>query len=128
MHELAYNLESFNPAFTAVLLQARARSSTASPVVSIRSEPFTLITAPSPRSASRGYINYVVLNRFLAAPQVQCTIGRSGYAARDRALKALIQPLAGEYGMHNGEAQGAHCPVCKHACPGIYLVAKLCFG
>ena len=29
MHELAYNLESFNPAFTAVLLQARARSSTA---------------------------------------------------------------------------------------------------
>lgn len=29
MHELAYNLESFNPAFTAVLLQARAWGSTA---------------------------------------------------------------------------------------------------
>ena len=39
--------------------------------------------------------------------QVQCTIGRSDYVARDGALKALIQPLAGEYGMHNGEAQGA---------------------
>ncbi len=39
--------------------------------------------------------------------QVQCTIGRSDYVARDCALKALIQPLAGEYGMHNGEAQGA---------------------
>ena len=38
---------------------------------------------------------------------MQCTIGRSDYAARDGALKALIQPLAGEYGMHNGEAQGA---------------------
>ncbi|KAK9837328.1 hypothetical protein WJX81_006507 [Elliptochloris bilobata] len=57
MNELAYNLESFNPAFAAVLLQ------------------------------------------------VQCTIGRSDYVARDGALKALIQPLAGEYGMHNGEAQ-----------------------
>ena len=26
------------------------------------------------------------------------------------ALKRLIQPLAGEYGMHNGEPQGALCP------------------
>ena len=42
-----------------------------------------------------------------AGLQVQCTIGRSDYAARDGALKVLIQALAGEYGMHNGEAQGA---------------------
>jgi hypothetical protein len=59
MGELAHNLESFNPAFTAVLLK------------------------------------------------VQATIGASDYVARDMALKNLIQPLAGEYGMHNGEAQGA---------------------
>lgn len=39
--------------------------------------------------------------------QVQGTIGRSDYVARDMALKALIQPLAGEYGMHNGQPQGA---------------------
>eukprot|EP00887_Chlorella_sp_A99_P004680 scaffold4.g4680.t1 len=57
MHELAYNLESFNPAFTAVLLR------------------------------------------------VQCTIGTTDYVRRDLALKKLIQPLAGEYGMHNGEQQ-----------------------
>jgi hypothetical protein len=57
MHELAYNLESFNPAFTAVLLR------------------------------------------------VQQTIGVSDYVRRDTALKHLIQPLAGEYGMHNDEAQ-----------------------
>ena len=58
MAELAYNLESFNPAFTAVLLK------------------------------------------------VQSTIGRSDYVRRDLALKNLIQPLAGEYGMHNDEPQG----------------------
>lgn len=58
MGELAYNLESFNPAFTAVLLK------------------------------------------------VQSTIGHSDYVARDMALKNLIQPLAGEYGMHNGQEQG----------------------
>ncbi len=58
MHELAYNLESFNPAFTAVLLK------------------------------------------------VQRTIGVSDYVGRDIALKHLIQPLAGEYGMHNNEPQG----------------------
>ncbi|KAI7842404.1 hypothetical protein COHA_004043 [Chlorella ohadii] len=57
MHELAYNLESFNPAFTAVLLK------------------------------------------------VQSTIGLSDYVRRDQALKHLIQPLAGEYGMHNNEPQ-----------------------
>jgi hypothetical protein len=57
MHELAYNLESFNPAFTAVLLA------------------------------------------------VQRTIGLSDYVRRDTALKHLIQPLAGEYGMHNNEPQ-----------------------
>ena len=58
MAELAYNLESFNPAFTAVLFK------------------------------------------------VQNTIGRSDYVRRDVALKNLIQPLAGEYGMHNDEPQG----------------------
>jgi hypothetical protein len=57
MAELAYNLESFNPAFTAVLLA------------------------------------------------VQSTIGITDYVRRDMALKNLIQPLAGEYGMHNGELQ-----------------------
>jgi hypothetical protein len=59
MAELAYNLESFNPAFTAVLLK------------------------------------------------VQSTIGRTDYVRRDQALKRLIQPLAGEYGMHNGQPQAA---------------------
>ncbi|KAK9841397.1 hypothetical protein WJX74_005098 [Apatococcus lobatus] len=58
MHELAYNLESFNPAFTAVLLK------------------------------------------------VQSTIGHSDYVQRDEALRLLVQPLAGEYGMHNDEPQG----------------------
>jgi hypothetical protein len=56
--ELCYNLESFNPAFAAVLLT------------------------------------------------VQRTIGNSDYKRRDAALKQLIVPLAGEYGMHNSEPQG----------------------
>lgn len=57
MHELAFNLESFNPIFT------------------------------------------------LALFRVQSTIGITDYVRRDMALKKLIQPLAGEYGMHNDEAQ-----------------------
>lgn len=36
--------------------------------------------------------------------QVQSTIGFSDYVQRDLALKNLIQPLAGEYGMHNSQA------------------------
>ncbi|GMH38085.1 hypothetical protein BSKO_05969 [Bryopsis sp. KO-2023] len=56
-NEWCYNLESFNPAFTAVLLK------------------------------------------------VQQTVGVSDYCRRDDALKNLIQPLAGEYGMHNGQEQ-----------------------
>ncbi|GLC44659.1 hypothetical protein PLESTB_001330700 [Pleodorina starrii] len=36
---------------------------------------------------------------------VQRTIGVSDYVRRDLALKNLIQPLAGEYGMHNGQQQ-----------------------
>jgi len=56
-NELTFNLESFNPAFTSVLLK------------------------------------------------VQSSIGTSDYVRRDNALKHLIVPLAGEYGMHNGEAQ-----------------------
>ncbi|KXZ50812.1 hypothetical protein GPECTOR_15g498 [Gonium pectorale] len=36
---------------------------------------------------------------------VQRTIGVSDYVRRDLALKNLIQPLAGEYGMHNGQPQ-----------------------
>lgn len=39
--------------------------------------------------------------------QIQSSIGHSDYVKRDQALKGLIQPLAGEYGMHNGQAQGA---------------------
>lgn len=34
------------------------------------------------------------------------TLGHSDYVRRDMALKNLIQPLAGEYGMHNNQAQG----------------------
>jgi hypothetical protein len=37
--------------------------------------------------------------------QVQRTIGVSNYVRRDMALKNLIQPLAGEYGMHNNQPQ-----------------------
>eukprot|EP00892_Ulva_mutabilis_P007960 jgi/Ulvmu1/5536/UM023_0072.1 len=55
--ELCFNLESFNPAFAAVILR------------------------------------------------VQASIGSSDYLRRDAALKRLIVPLAGEYGMHNDEAQ-----------------------
>eukprot|EP00200_Dunaliella_tertiolecta_P001522 CAMPEP_0202350582 /NCGR_PEP_ID=MMETSP1126-20121109/7595_1 /ASSEMBLY_ACC=CAM_ASM_000457 /TAXON_ID=3047 /ORGANISM="Dunaliella tertiolecta, Strain CCMP1320" /LENGTH=335 /DNA_ID=CAMNT_0048942579 /DNA_START=38 /DNA_END=1045 /DNA_ORIENTATION=+ len=36
---------------------------------------------------------------------VQRTIGASDYVRRDMALKNLIQPLAGEYGMHNNQPQ-----------------------
>lgn len=53
--EMAFNLESFNPVFTACMLK------------------------------------------------VQCTIGSTNYEARDRCLQRLIQPLAGEYGLHAGE-------------------------
>mgnify|MGYP001807138772 CR=1 FL=1 len=41
--------------------------------------------------------------------QVQRTIGVSDYVRRDLALKNLIQPLAGEYGMHNGQPQRESC-------------------
>lgn len=37
--------------------------------------------------------------------QIQSSIGFSDYVQRDMALKHLIQPLAGEYGMHNGQEQ-----------------------
>jgi hypothetical protein len=37
--------------------------------------------------------------------QVQRTIGSSDYVRRDMAPKNLIQPLAGEYGMHNNQPQ-----------------------
>ena len=37
--------------------------------------------------------------------QVQRSIGRSDYVRRDMALKNMIQPLAGEYGMHNNQPQ-----------------------
>ena len=52
MHTLAHNLETFNPAFAAVVLA------------------------------------------------VQLTVGETDYVQRDNALAALIQPLAGEYGLH----------------------------
>jgi hypothetical protein len=38
--------------------------------------------------------------------RLQCAIGNSDFLRRDAALKKLIVPLAGEYGMHNGEPQG----------------------
>jgi hypothetical protein len=57
-NEMAFNLESFNPVFTACLLK------------------------------------------------VQCTLGATDYVRRDECLRSLIQPLAGEYGMHNGEPMG----------------------
>lgn len=56
--EMALNLESFNPVFTACLLQ------------------------------------------------VQMTAGISNYERRDQCLQRLIQPLAGEYGLHAGEPLG----------------------
>lgn len=56
--EMALNLESFNPVFTACLLQ------------------------------------------------VQITAGQSDYERRDACLQRLIQPLAGEYGLHAGEPLG----------------------
>jgi hypothetical protein len=56
--EMAFNLESFNPVFTACLLK------------------------------------------------VQCTIGSSEYQARDACLQNLIQPLAGEYGLHSNDPLG----------------------
>ena len=40
--------------------------------------------------------------------QVQSSIGHSDYVKRDQALKNLIQPLAGEYGMHNNQPQGRY--------------------
>ena len=40
---------------------------------------------------------------------MQRTIGVTDYERRDAALKQLIQPLAGEYGMHNGQPQGERC-------------------
>lgn len=57
-NELAYNLESFNPIFTACMLK------------------------------------------------VQCTMGHSNYEQRDEALKNMIQPLAGEYGLHHSSPMG----------------------
>ena len=55
---MAFNLESFNPVFTACVLK------------------------------------------------VQCTLGSSEYEARDACLQNLIQPLAGEYGLHQGDPLG----------------------
>jgi len=57
--EMAYNLESFNPVFTACVLK------------------------------------------------VQCSLGSSDYERRDACLQRLIQPLAGEYGLHADEPLGA---------------------
>ena len=52
-----------------------------------------------------------------AAVQVQMSIGHSDYVRRDTALAALIQPLAGEYGMHNDAPQGAPTPGASPAAP-----------
>lgn len=86
LSELCFNLESFNPAFAAVILR------------------------------------------------VQSTIGNSDYLRRDAALKQLIVPLAGEYGMHNGEQQSALLPCATlqcafmhvmHACMYAYQTPKM---
>ena len=45
-------------------------------------------------------------------------MGYSNYVQRDEALRNLIQPLAGEYGMHNGEPQGE--VVRYTSCVGAY--------
>lgn len=47
---------------------------------------------------------------------VQKSIGHSDYLRRDAALKQLIVPLAGEYGMHNSEAQSA---LLENSAPGV---------
>ncbi|GFH25136.1 uncharacterized protein HaLaN_23050, partial [Haematococcus lacustris] len=75
--ELTFNLESFNPAFTSCILMPLG--------------PLAL-TRTLPELGCVGV-------------QVQRTIGRSDYVRRDLALKNLIQPLAGEYGMHNNQPQ-----------------------
>ena len=48
----------------------------------------------------------MTLKRLGVSSQIQSSIGYSDYVRRDMALKHLIQPLAGEYGMHNGQEQG----------------------
>lgn len=64
----------------------------------------------------------------LAAPshlsvwQVQSTIGHSDYVQRDQALRLLVQPLAGEYGMHNDEPQGtASCQNFHNCISGLQI-------
>lgn len=51
------------------------------------------------KKCSRGFMQYISV-------QIQSSLGFSDYVRRDMALKHLIQPLAGEYGMHNGQEQG----------------------
>ena len=63
--------------------------------------------------------------------QVQSTIGYSNYVQRDQALQQLIQPLAGEYGMHNNEPQGQCVPGLlfhHHACMPHTLCIALIFN
>jgi hypothetical protein len=55
---------------------------------------------------------------------VQSSIGHSDYVRRDTALAALIQPLAGEYGMHNDQPQGGSaarpCNAAERQHRGLY--------
>lgn len=180
MIELAYNLESFNPAFTAVMLKVTScqadlgcvlhNNSTLKPkdnlvapplfpsststtgldalgscmklamFCSSRELPDASMTTESPfleqdwltcssiscctvaapsecevrrRSGFRA-ASYEVT--YVTCVQIQSSIGHSDYVKRDQALKGLIQPLAGEYGMHNGEAQGQQ-PLALLGCP-----------
>jgi hypothetical protein len=53
---------------------------------------------------------------------VQKSIGHSDYLQRDEALKRLIVPLAGEYGMHNGELQSAFQLVVLR--PAVFIRSK----
>lgn len=82
-NEFCYNLESFNPVFTAVLLKARGRSDAPT--------PRRHCTPPGPHPSPPWFPPPL--------PQVQSTIGLSDYKCRDAALQHLIVPLAGEYGL-----------------------------
>ena len=131
MAELAYNLESFNPAFTAVLLRVQVRTmagwgeaggggngsgagAEGTGEVAVR-EGAAVSFGCAPhhrwhrlRLRCATIVKKLVLYFFPSSvsPPSQCTIGTTDYVRRDMALKKLIQPLAGEYGMHNDEPQG----------------------
>ena len=74
-----------------------------------------------PKSCAQAPSKLTIAN--LSLVQIQSSIGHSDYVKRDQALKGLIQPLAGEYGMHNGQAQGqqTYDPTCDPLTPRAVL-------